>query len=54
MGMAEPVVIGLILLMAAVFLGRRVWRAVAAARAPKGAGCDAGCGCEPGSRGQRS
>lgn len=43
---AEPIIIGLILLGAALFLGRRLWRAVVAARAPKGHGCDAGCGCD--------
>jgi hypothetical protein len=45
--MLELGIIGTIVLAASLFLLRRVWRAVAAARAPKGAGagCDSGCGC---------
>ena len=46
--MAEHVVIVLIVLSAATYTGRRLWKAVAAARAPKGGGCDSGCGCGPG------
>ena len=44
--MAEQFVIALIVLAAAAYTGRRLWKAVAAARAPKGGGCDSGCGCE--------
>jgi FeoB-associated Cys-rich membrane protein len=45
----QQLLVVLIVLSAAGFVGRRVWRAIAAARAPKGNGCDTGCGCAPGS-----
>ncbi len=46
--MVEQVIVGLIVLAATFFIGRRVWSAIAAVRAPKGAGgCDSGCGCAP-------
>ncbi len=44
----QQLLIALIVLSAAGFIGRRVWRTVAAARAPKGGGCDTGCGCASG------
>ena len=34
---------------AAFYVGRRLWRTIAAARASKGDGCGVGCGCEDGS-----
>ncbi len=43
--MVQQLIVGLLVLGAAVFITRRMWLAVAAARAPKGAGCDSGCGC---------
>ncbi len=43
--MLQQVIVGLLVLGAAAFISRRMWLAVAAARAPKGAGCDSGCGC---------
>lgn len=50
--MAEQLIIGAIVLAAAAFIARRVWRAISAARAPKGgAGCDSGCGCASSSTG---
>lgn len=45
--MAEQLIIAAIVLTAVYFVGRRAWRAIAAARSPKGAGCDSGCGCSP-------
>jgi FeoB-associated Cys-rich membrane protein len=45
--MLESLIIGAIVLGAVFFIARRVWRTIAAARAPKGAGCDSGCGCAP-------
>jgi hypothetical protein len=43
--MMQQVIVGLLVLAAATFIARKMWRAIAAARAPKGAGCDSGCGC---------
>ncbi len=43
----QTLVVVLILVAAAGYIGRRVWQTIAAARAPKGAGCASGCGCEP-------
>ncbi|MCC7054064.1 MAG: FeoB-associated Cys-rich membrane protein [Gemmatimonadaceae bacterium] len=43
--MVEQFATALIVLAAAAFVVRRMWRAIAAARAPKGGACDAGCGC---------
>lgn len=34
---------------AAFYVGRRLWRTIAAARASKGEACGVGCGCEAGS-----
>lgn len=45
----QTLIIALIIVAAATYIGRRVWQTVAAARAPKGAGCASGCGCEPSS-----
>ena len=42
--MLQQLIIAAIVLGAATFIVRRVWAAVAAARAPKG-GCGSGCGC---------
>ena len=42
--MLEPLIIGAIVLAATVYIGRRAWAAIAAARAPKG-GCGSDCGC---------
>ncbi len=44
--MLEPLIIGAIVLTAIIYIGRRAWAAIAAARAPKG-GCGSGCGCAP-------
>ena len=52
--MLEQLLVALIVLTAVAFIGRRAWRAIAAARAPKGAGCDSGCGCAPGSDSARA
>lgn len=30
---------------AVIYVGRRVWRTVAAARSSRGGGCDSSCGC---------
>ncbi len=43
--MVQQLIVGLLVLGAAAFITRRMWLAIAAARAPKGAGCDSGCGC---------
>ena len=45
--MLEQLIISAIVLGAALFIGRRIWRTIASARAPKGGGCDSGCGCAP-------
>ncbi len=45
--MLEQLIIAAIVLGAAFFIGRRLWLSIAAARAPKGTGCDSGCGCAP-------
>lgn len=46
--MMQQLLVGGIVLCALVFISRRVWHTIAAARAPKsGAGCDSGCGCAP-------
>lgn len=46
--MLEQLIIGAIVLVAALFIASRMWRTIAAARAPKSAaGCDSGCGCGP-------
>lgn len=45
----ETLAIVIIVGGALLFTGRRLWRALQSARAPRGgAGCDAGCGCETG------
>jgi len=44
--MLEQLIIAAIVLGAALFIGRRAWSAIAAARAPKG-GCGSDCGCAP-------
>lgn len=43
----QTLVVGLIVLAAAFFIGRRAWRTVSAARGPKGGdtGCGGDCGC---------
>ncbi len=43
----QTLIAGVIVLAAAFFIGRRAWRTVSAARAPKGgdAGCGGDCGC---------
>jgi hypothetical protein len=45
--MLQTLVVGLIVLAALFFVGRRAWRTVSAARAPKGdgPGCGSDCGC---------
>ena len=43
----QQLLVVLIVLGAAVFIVRRVWGAIASARASKHAGCDSGCGCAP-------
>ncbi len=52
--MTQQLIIAAIVLAAASYIARKVWRTVAAARAAKGAGCDSGCGCEPVSTGSVS
>ncbi len=52
--MAERLIIGAIVLAATTYIAAKVWRTIAAARAPKSAGCDSGCGCEPVSTGSAS
>ena len=42
--MLEQLIIAAIVLTAVAFVGRRVWNAIASARAPKG-GCGSDCGC---------
>ena len=44
--MMQTLVVGLIVLAALAYVGRRAWRTVSAARVPKGdAGCGSDCGC---------
>lgn len=45
--MGQQLIVGLIVLSAVVFIARRIWSAIASARASKQAGCDSGCGCAP-------
>lgn len=46
--MIQQLIVGGIVLGAAAFIARRMWSAIASARARKGAaGCDSGCGCAP-------
>lgn len=45
--MGQQLIVGLIVLGAVVFIARRMWNAIASARASKQAGCDSGCGCAP-------
>ncbi len=52
--MTEQLIIGAIVLAATAFIARKVWRAIAAARAPASAGCDSGCGCEQAAPGTAS
>jgi hypothetical protein len=43
---AQTAAAGSMVLVAAAYMGRRWWKTIAAARAPKdGPGCGAGCGC---------
>lgn len=42
----ETLVVMLVVGSALFFVGRRAWRAVQSTRGAKGAGCDAGCGCD--------
>jgi hypothetical protein len=44
--MLEQLTIAAIVLGALLYVGRRMWSAIASARAPKG-GCGSGCGCAP-------
>lgn len=46
--MLQTLLVGLIVLAAAFFIGRRAWRTVAASRAPKGGGGAGGCGSDCG------
>jgi hypothetical protein len=50
--MLEPLIIGAIVLAATLYIGRRAWAAIAAARAPKG-GCGSDCGCAPAAQPRR-
>ena len=44
--LVQTLLVALLVLGAAAYLGRRAWRAVAAARRPAGgAACGSGCGC---------
>ena len=43
--MLQTLVVGLIVLAALAYVGRRAWRTLAAARTPKGGGCGGDCGC---------
>ena len=45
--MGQQVIVGMIVLGAVLFIARRMWSAIASARASKQAGCDSGCGCAP-------
>ncbi len=45
--MGQQLIVGLIVLGAVLFIARRMWSAIASARASKQAGCDSGCGCAP-------
>ena len=47
---AQTLVVLLIVLAAAGWLGRRTWRTLRAARKTAGEGCGTGCGCGGGSR----
>jgi hypothetical protein len=42
----QTIVVILLVTGALTYLGARVWRTVAAARARKAGGCGANCGCE--------
>lgn len=42
----QQLIVVLIVLGAVLFIVRRVWNAVASARASKSASCASGCGCE--------
>ena len=47
--MIQTLIVVAIVAVAALYVGRRAWRTLAAARARRGAGgCDVGCGCEKG------
>jgi FeoB-associated Cys-rich membrane protein len=50
----QQFIVGLIVLGAAAFIVRRVWSAIASARAAKNAACGSGCGCEPAAATQRA
>ena len=44
--LVQTLLVALLVLGAAAYLGRRAWRSVAAARRPAGgAACGSGCGC---------
>jgi hypothetical protein len=46
--MMQTLVVGMIVLFALAYVGRRAWRTVSAARGPKGGdagGCGSDCGC---------
>ena len=45
---AQTIIVLLVVLGAAAYIGRRAWRTVRAARGGDDAGCGAGCGCDPG------
>lgn len=50
--MGQQLIVGVIVLGALVFIARRMWNAIASARASKQAGCDSGCGCAPAAKSQ--
>ncbi len=45
--MLQTLIVGVIVLAALAYVGRRAWRTLAAARTPKGGagGCGGDCGC---------
>lgn len=44
--MVQQLIVAVVVLVSVLFVARRMWRAIASARAPKGSvGCDTGCGC---------
>lgn len=43
----QNVLVAAALLGAALYLGRRAWKRIAAARQPRSGGCGPDCGCGP-------
>jgi len=54
-GLVQSLIVGMIVLAAGLFLARRAWRTISAARRPKseaGCGAEGGCGCHVAASGQ--